>query len=251
MSHKPIIELKHVGVSYTRRAGMMRGQKFWALHDISFTLQQGETLGVIGHNGAGKSTMLRLLAGIMAPDRGEVVSRTNRVSLLSLTAGLVPHLTGRENAVLSGILMGLSRQEVLDRMQDIIEFSELGDFIDEAVRTYSSGMRARLGFAVAFQADPDVLLVDEILGVGDAGFKEKSQEAMKQKIASDKTVVIVTHKPDSILDLCKRMVWIHNGLTRAVGEPIEMLRQYEASFRPGQPRGVRIGETRRAGAVSK
>lgn len=249
MSHATIIELRNVGVSYTRRAGMLRGQKFWALHDVSFDLRHGETLGVVGHNGAGKSTLLRLLAGIMAPDHGEVISRTERVSLLSLQAGFVPHLTGRENAILSGILMGLSRREMLERMQDIIEFSELGEFIDEAVRTYSSGMRARLGFAVAFQADPDVLLVDEILGVGDAGFREKSTLAMKQKIASDKTVVIVTHNPESITDLCNRMVWIHNGVTRAIGEPSELLRQYQESFGHGSSRGVRLGEPKKAGVI--
>ena len=249
MSHETVIELQNVGVSYTRRAGLMRGQKFWALHDVSFDLHQGETLGVVGHNGAGKSTLLRLLAGIMAPDRGDVISRTDRVSLLSLQAGFVPHLTGRENAILSGILMGLSRKEVLARMQDIIEFSELGEFIDEAVRTYSSGMRARLGFAVAFQADPDVLLVDEILGVGDAGFREKSALAMKQKIASDKTVVIVTHNPETIIDLCNRIVWIHNGVTHAIGEPRELLRQYQESFRHGGPRGVRLGEPKQVGIV--
>jgi homopolymeric O-antigen transport system ATP-binding protein len=249
MSPTPIIELRNVGVSYTRRAGFMRGQKFWALHDVSFDLQHGETLGVIGHNGAGKSTLLRLLAGIMAPDRGEVISRTSRVSLLSLQAGFVPYLTGRENAILSGILMGLSRQQVVARMQDIIEFSELGEFIDEAVRTYSSGMRARLGFAVAFQADPDVLLVDEILGVGDAGFKKKSTLAMKQKIASDKTVVIVTHNPESITELCNRMVWVHNGVTRAIGKPMDLLRQYQESFDLNQSRGIRQGELKEAGAA--
>jgi homopolymeric O-antigen transport system ATP-binding protein len=249
MSHAPIIELQNVGVSYTRRAGLMRGQKFWALHDVSFDLRHGETLGVVGHNGAGKSTLLRLLAGIMAPDRGEVVSRTDRISLLSLQAGFVPHLTGRENAILSGILMGLSRQEVLARMQSIIEFSELAEFIDEAVRTYSSGMRARLGFAVAFQADPDVLLVDEILGVGDAGFKDKSTLAMKQKIASDKTVVIVTHNPESIIDLCNRIVWIHNGVTRAIGEPRDLMRQYQESFSHGNLRAVRPGEAKKSGVA--
>jgi lipopolysaccharide transport system ATP-binding protein len=249
MSHTAIIELRNVGVSYIRRAGMLRGQKFWALHDVSFELRHGETLGVVGHNGAGKSTLLRLLAGIMAPDRGEVIARTDRVSLLSLQAGFVPHLTGRENAILSGILMGLSRQEVLARMQDIIEFSELGEFIDEAVRTYSSGMRARLGFAVAFQADPDVLLVDEILGVGDAGFREKSTLAMKQKIASDKTVVIVTHNPESIASLCKRMVWVHNGVTRAIGEPGELLRLYRESFNRGASQLIRLREPKKAEAV--
>lgn len=249
MKDEAIIELRNVGVSYTRRVGMMRGQKFWALHDVSFDLRHGETLGVVGHNGAGKSTLLRLLAGIMAPDRGEVISRTERVSLLSLQAGFVPHLTGRENAILNGILMGLSRQEVIARMQDIIEFSELGEFIDEAIRTYSSGMRARLGFAVAFQADPDVLLVDEILGVGDAGFREKSTRAMQQKIASDKTVVIVTHNPETISDLCNRMVWIHEGVTRMIGEPMELLQQYQESFNRGGRRSIRLLNPKKTGAI--
>lgn len=242
MSHEPIIQLQNVGVCYTRRTGMMRNAKFWALHDVSFDLRHGETLGVVGHNGAGKSTLLRLLAGIIAPDRGEVVCRTDRVSLLSLQAGFVPHLTGRQNAILSGILMGLSRREVLACMNDIIEFSELGEFIDEPVRTYSSGMRARLGFATAFQANPDILLVDEVLGVGDTGFREKSTIAMKQKIASNKTVVIVTHNPESIINLCDRMVWVHHGVTRAIGEPRELLWQYQQSFNRADSRPTMLRE---------
>src|SRR5262249_15432514 len=148
----------------------MRSNAFWALHDVSFDLRHGETLGVIGRNGAGKSTLLRLLAGILAPDTGSIMRKTDKVSLLALQAGFIPALTRRENAVLSGILLGMERADIESRMDEIVRFAELEQFIDEPVRTYSSGMRARLGFTVAFQADPDVLLIDEVLGIGDASF---------------------------------------------------------------------------------
>ena len=230
MSGNTIIELKNVGVCYTRKAGYMRHAKFWALHDVSFDLRHGETLGVIGRNGAGKSTLLRLLAGILAPDTGEVVRRTDRISLLALQAGFIPYLSGRENAILSGIMLGLSRQEVEARMDDIVKFAELGDFIDEPLRTYSSGMRVRLGFTVAFQADPDVLLIDEVLGVGDASFKEKSSAAMREKISSDKTVVIVTHQAETVLELCDRVVWVEKGVTVEMGEPAAVVQRYQESL---------------------
>jgi lipopolysaccharide transport system ATP-binding protein len=236
MSGAPIIELKNVGVRYRRKAGFMRSSAFWALHDVSFDLKHGETLGVIGRNGAGKSTLLRLLAGILAPDTGEVRRETERVSLLALQAGFIPALTGRQNAILSGILLGLSKAEVMARMDDMVRFAELEQFIDEPVRTYSSGMRARLGFTVAFQADPDVLLVDEVLGIGDASFKEKSSAAMREKIASDKTVVIVTHHPETILDLCDRVVWVEKGVTVEIGEPHAVVDHYQQSIKLGGKR---------------
>lgn len=173
------------------------------------------------------------MAGILAPDTGEVIRKTERVSLLALQAGFMPALTGRQNAILSGILLGLSRKQVEERMDEMVRFAELEQFIDEPLRTYSSGMRARLGFTVAFQADPDVLLVDEVLGTGDASFKEKSAAAMRQKIASDKTVVIVTHQPETIMDLCNRMAWVHKGVTVEVGEPKAVLEHYHQSLRPG------------------
>jgi lipopolysaccharide transport system ATP-binding protein len=232
MRGETIIELKNVGVRYRRKAGFMRSNAFWALHDVSFDLRHGETLGVIGRNGAGKSTLLRLLAGILAPDTGSILRKTDRVSLLALQAGFIPALTGRENAVLSGILLGMSRAGVEARMDDMVRFAELEQFIDEPVRTYSSGMRARLGFTVAFQADPDVLLIDEVLGIGDASFKEKSSAAMREKIASDKTVVIVTHHPETILDLCDRVVWVEKGVTVEIGEPAGVAEHYQQSLRP-------------------
>jgi lipopolysaccharide transport system ATP-binding protein len=236
MSGATIIELKNVGVRYRRKAGFMRSSAFWALHDVSFDLKHGETLGVIGRNGAGKSTLLRLLAGILAPDTGEIIRQTERVSLLALQAGFIPALTGRQNAILSGILLGLSKTEVEARMDEMVRFAELEQFIDEPVRTYSSGMRARLGFTVAFQADPDVLLVDEVLGTGDASFREKSSAAMRAKIASDKTVVIVTHYPETVLDLCDRVVWVEKGVTVEIGEPQAVVERYQKSLKLGGKR---------------
>ena len=236
MSGEKVIELRNVGVCYTRKAGYMRHAKFWALHDVSFDLMHGETLGVIGRNGAGKSTLLRLLSGILAPDTGELIRRTERISLLALQAGFIPYLSGRENAILSGMLLGMPRRLVEERMDEMVRFADLEDFIDEPLRTYSSGMRARLGFTVAAQADPDVLLIDEVLGVGDASFKEKSAAVMREKIASDKTVVIVTHHPETILDLCDRVVWVEKGVTVEMGEPREVVKHYQQSVAQGGKR---------------
>ncbi|HSC47313.1 MAG TPA: ABC transporter ATP-binding protein [Gammaproteobacteria bacterium] len=230
MTSEPLIELNNVGVCYARRSGFMRSSKFWALHDVTFQLHHAETLGVIGHNGAGKSTLLRLLAGILSPDRGEIVMRATRVSLQSLQVGFVHYMSGRENAILSGIMLGMRRRTVLEKIDEIRDFAELGDFFDEPVRSYSSGMRARLGFAVAFQADPDVILIDEVLGVGDAGFRQKSAAAMRAKIASDKTVVVVTHSVETVQELCDRVIWIDHGITRAVGNTKEVLTEYQKSL---------------------
>ncbi len=223
---KPLLSLQNIGVSYRRRAGMFRWNKYWALKDVSFDLYHGETLGVIGRNGAGKSTLLRILADIISPDRGRIDRNGASVSLLSLRVGFIPHLSGRENAMLSGMLMGLRRSEVESMMGAIIEFSELGPFIDEPVRTYSAGMNARLGFSIAVQADPDVLLIDEVLGVGDVEFRRKSSEALRDKIKSNKTVVLVSHTPQTVKELCDRAVWIDAGVSRAEGDIDTVLGQY-------------------------
>jgi lipopolysaccharide transport system ATP-binding protein len=209
----------------------LHGELFWALQDVSFELYRGETLGIVGRNGAGKSTLLRVLAGIITPERGKVVGNGYQASLLSLQVGFVPHLTGRENAILSGLLLGLHRREVEAAINEIIEFAELAEFIDEPVRTYSAGMKARLGFAVAFQANPDVLLIDEVLAVGDAEFRKKSAAAMRERIQSDKTVVLVSHNAPTLRELCDRAVWIENGVSRAEGSTEVVLRQYQATMR--------------------
>ncbi len=232
---EPAIRLRHVGVSYRRRAGFARASMFWALRDVSLDLFHGETLGIIGRNGVGKSTLLRVLAGIIAPDRGEMVSDGCRASLLSLQVGFIPHLTGRENAMLSGMLLGLSRRAMLDGMESIIGFAEQEEFIDQPVSTYSAGMRARLGFSVAFMAKPDVLLVDEILGVGDEGFRAKSTAAMRDRLKSNQTVVLVSHSAPTVRELCNRVIWIEGGATFMAGPTDEVMDAYEKKLRPAQP----------------
>ena len=223
----PVLSLDRVGVAF-RQGGLSLWprRRFWVLQDISFDLYPGETLGVIGRNAAGKSTLLRLVAGIIRQDRGTFVNRGQNTALLSLQAGFVPYLSGRENAILSGLLLGLRRAEVEDKMQAIIDFSELGDFIDLPLSSYSSGMRARLGFAVAYQVDPDILLIDETLGVGDEAFQAKSSRAMHERIRSDRTIVLVSHAPGTIQGLCDRAVWIEEGVTRAAGDVAEVLQAY-------------------------
>lgn len=221
---KPVLELRKVGVCYRRGRGLLRKARkgFWALEDVSMTLRAGETLGVLGRNGAGKSTLLRLLAGIIEPDRGEYLNHGFQTTLLSLQVGFVAHLSGRENIVLSGLLLGLSRREINDRMDDIIAFSELGDFIDEPIQTYSSGMRARLGFSTAFHVEPDILLIDEVLGVGDVAFVKKSKAVMRKRIRSDRTVVFVSHDASTVRSLCDRAIWIDGGrvIMEGLVEPV-------------------------------
>ena len=228
---QPLLTLDHVGLAFRRGGlGFRRGSPFWVLKDISFKLYHGETLGVIGRNAAGKSTLLRLLAGIITHDRGTFVNHGYTTALLSLQTGFVPYLTGRQNAILSGILLGLRRREVEARMEAIVEFSELGDFIDQPLSSYSSGMRARLGFAVAYQLEPDILLIDETLGVGDEEFKAKSQQAMHERIRSDKTIVLVSHHPGTIRQLCDRAVLIDEGVSVMTGSVQEVEAAYHAEL---------------------
>lgn len=225
-----VLRAENVAVSYRKNKGLFNPQKFWALNDISFDLYHGETLGVIGGNGAGKSTLLRVLAGIIAPDKGAITHDELTISLLGLNVGFISHLTGRNNAVLSGMLMGMRRTEIEGKLDDIIAFAEIGDFIDEPVRSYSSGMRARLGFSVAMQADPDILLIDETLGVGDARFSRKSSRAMRQRIKSNKTIVLVSHSEKMVRRLCDRVVWIDKGKTRREGDTNAIMDEYMESM---------------------
>lgn len=212
MSGDLILQAEHVGLSYRQRVGMLRYESFWALQDVSFDLYEGETLGVIGNNGAGKSTLLRMIAGIVDPDRGTLRrSKPLTASLLALNVGFKPELSGRDNVVISGLLLGMKLADIRRQMDDIQEFSELGDFFERPVGTYSTGMRARLGFAVAIHADPDILLIDEVLGVGDQTFREKSHAAMRTKIKQGKTVILVSHSMEAIRELCHRVLWIERG----------------------------------------
>jgi lipopolysaccharide transport system ATP-binding protein len=232
MAHKedggrPVIRLRNVAVSYNKGKNILSKSRYFALRDVSFDLYHGETLGVIGRNGVGKTTLLKLLAGIIDPDGGEIWRETNRVSLLSLKLGFMPHLSGGENAVLSGLLQGMALSEVQASLESMREYSELGEFWDEPVSIYSAGMVTRLGFSVAINVDPDVLLIDEVLGVGDAAFRAKSTETIKGKIATDRTVVLVSHNVSTLRSLCDRVVWIENGKTLMEGEADTVLTQYE------------------------
>lgn len=229
---QPILEAHNVGLSYRQRTGVLRYQKFWALDDVSFTLNAGETLGIIGANGAGKSTLLRMIAGITEPDRGRLWRQPGMTaSLLALSVGFKPELSGRENVIIGGLLLGLNLKRVRSLIDDIHRFSELGDFFERPVGTYSTGMRARLGFAVAIHADPDILLIDEVLGVGDESFKLKSHNAMQQKIRDKKTVVLVSHSMEAIKSLCDRVVWIHEGRSIICGPTDEVIRGYLETIR--------------------
>lgn len=181
------------------------------LKGISLDVRAGETLGILGANGAGKSTLLKIMSGALRPDAGKVINRGASVALLALQAGFDSNLSGRDNAIFGGMLLGYSRSEVLQRLQDVKAYSELGDFFDEPVHKYSSGMSARLGFAISTIISPDVLLVDEVLSVGDAHFKQKAERTMMQKIAAGQTVVLVSHSREQIANLCDRCVILSQG----------------------------------------
>lgn len=228
VAQDPLVSLDRVGVSYVRTLGFVRRTAFWALRNVSFDIYSGETLGIIGRNGAGKSTLLQLLAGIIRPDTGTVSSRDGiRAALLSLQVGFLPYLTGRENALLSGMLLGLRKGEMRSRLSAVEEFSELGEFFDQPLRAYSSGMLARLGFSVALQLEPDILLVDEVLGVGDAEFQRKSSAAMSAKIHGGMAVVLVSHSAPTVRQLCTRAILMEGGKLRAEGKTEEILKLYE------------------------
>ena len=192
------------------------------LENISFQVKKGEAIGIIGHNGCGKSTMLKLLTKIMYPDAGRIVTDGRISALIELGAGFHPDLSGRENIYTNAAIFGLNHREINRRIQDIIAFSELGDYIDNPVRTYSSGMYMRLAFSVAINVDADILLVDEILAVGDASFQAKCFNRLREIKASGTTIVIVSHSLGQIEQICDRSIWIHDGKIRADGLPREV-----------------------------
>jgi lipopolysaccharide transport system ATP-binding protein len=209
-----------------RSIASLKKTKFIALKGISFEVQQGEVFGIIGRNGSGKSTILGLTAGVMQPDRGSVKTQGKISSLLELGAGFHPDLSGIENIMLNGILSGNTRADMMKKMEQIIEFSELGDFIYQPLRTYSSGMHARLGFSVAVHIDPEILLVDEALAVGDLDFKGKCNRKMKEFTESGATIIIVSHDMPAIAELCNRVAWIDNGTIMKIGSPVEVIKEY-------------------------
>jgi lipopolysaccharide transport system ATP-binding protein len=205
-------------------------EEFWALRDVSFEILRGETLGIIGPNGAGKSTLLKLMARILVPTSGEVVVQGRVSPLLELGAGFHPELTGRENVYLNAALFGISQAEAEDRYEEIVEFSELEDFVDVPLKHYSSGMYMRLGFAVAANIVPDVLLVDEVLAVGDEAFQRKCLRKIEDFRTEGRTIVFVSHNLDTVRQICHRALWLDQGLVRVIGSTDSVIDAYLQSM---------------------
>lgn len=201
-------------------------EKRLVLKDIDLKIKPGESVALIGTNGSGKSTLLKLMTKIIYPTKGKIITKGKLTSLLELGAGFHPDFTGRENIYFNASIFGLTRKEIDARINDIIEFSELKEFIDTPVRTYSSGMYMRLAFSVAINVDADILLIDEILAVGDQHFQDKCFAKLEELKNSDKTIVIVSHSLDSIKKLCNRAVWIYNGDVRLDGKPEKVIDEY-------------------------
>jgi ABC-2 type transport system ATP-binding protein len=199
---------------------------FYALKDVSFAVERGQTYGIIGRNGSGKSTALKLIAGVMAPTDGEVLVAGRISPLIELGAGFHPDLTGRENVFLNASILGVPSRDVKERMEAIVDFAELWDFMDTAVKRYSSGMYTRLGFSVAIHSDPDILLVDEVLSVGDTAFQEKCMRKMREFQENGVTIVFVSHGMDQVLQFCDRAALLEHGRLVAEGDPQEVVNRY-------------------------
>ena len=238
----PAIDVRMLGVRYnlrlTRRntvrdsfKNMARRREgpghFWALRDVSFRVPPGESLAVIGPNGAGKSTLLQVLAGILQPDEGTIEVNGLISSLLTLGAGFDPELSGRDNIQLAGAFMGIPHMEMRARSPGIVEFADIGQFIDAPIKTYSSGMNARLGFSIATAVEPDVLLLDEVLGTGDATFRAKSQERVVELMKAARAIVLVTHDMNWAREFCNHAVLLEGGNVVAAGEPAEVVAMHE------------------------
>lgn len=203
---------------------------FWALRNITFEVAAGESIGLVGSNGAGKSTLLRVAAGIIAPSEGQAIVRGTIAPLIELGTGFDGELTGRENIFFNGALLGHSRAEIVRKMEEIVEFADIGDFIDAPLRTYSTGMVSRLAFAIATTIDPEILLLDEILSVGDASFKQKCRDRIREFWKRGTTILLVSHDLKSILDHCTRVIWLDHGQIHMSGPAEEVIGRYREHF---------------------
>ena len=223
-----VLELQDVCLNFKSSRSTFDHGVHHILDGVSFKLHQGETLGIVGRNGVGKTTILRVMAGILAPTSGKVITQAGQVaSLLSIGVGFQPNLSGRDNALLSAMLQGSTKLQAKSYLEEIKEFSELGDSFEEPVKTYSAGMKARLGFTTALMTHVDILLVDEVLSVGDAQFRAKAEAAMRERIGGDQTVVLVSHNNVQIEKLCDRAIWIEGGCIASEGDTKQVLRDYQ------------------------
>ena len=243
MSSEPAIRVKNLSKCYQLYAQpsdrlkqfLWRGRRqyfreFWALRDASFEVAKGEVLGIIGRNGAGKSTLLQLLCGTLTPSAGEVEVRGRIAALLELGSGFNPEFSGRQNVFMSAAIMGLSQQEIEARFEEIVDFSGIRDFIDQPVKTYSSGMYVRLAFSVATSVDPDILVVDEALSVGDGEFARKSFDRIRTMKEAGKTILFCSHSLYQVEAFCDRVLWLDHGDLKLIGEPQEVVQQYSISL---------------------
>ena len=245
MEEKHAIEVKDLVISYQNlkktsikktllHLKRQKPGRFVAVKGISFYVREGEILGIIGKNGSGKSTTLNALAGIFSPDSGSIDLNGHSISLLSIGVGFIREMTGRENITLSGMLLGFTEEQVKAKEQEIIDFAEIGEFIDMPVRTYSSGMYSKLAFSITAILETDIMLIDEVLSVGDQKFKKKSYEKMKSLISNkDRTVVIVSHSIETLKQLCDTVMWMHEGQIKRIGDPNEVLDEYVAFMEKG------------------
>jgi ABC-type polysaccharide/polyol phosphate transport system ATPase subunit len=265
---EPVLDLRSVARRFIKRRERNRSfqdkfirllsrrnvaaEDFWPLRDVSFRLDRGESLGVIGPNGSGKSTLLKLITGILTPTHGDMFVNGRICSLLELGAGFQPDLTGRENIFLNGSIYGLSRAEMNARVESIIDFAELGDFIDTPVRHYSSGMYVRLGFAVAIHTDPDLLLVDEVLAVGDQSFQHKCMDAIQEFRSRGGTLLLVSHDLGAIQSICRRAIWLEQGLVQSAGQPTDVVMDYlrDQARREEEAQMARMAEERKTHAAA-
>ena len=204
-----------------------RAESIRAVNNVSFEVEKGKILGIVGRNGSGKTTLLRSIAGIFRPDEGYIDTKGNRVSLMAIGIGFNPNNTGRENILKSGMLLGCKLDYVKEHMEEIIEFSELGEFIDRPVRTYSSGMYSKLSFSVTAILDTDIMLVDEVLSVGDEHFRKKSYKKLEELMLSNRTVLIVSHATDTLKKFCDNILWINDGNFVQMGETDNILEEYD------------------------
>ncbi|PCJ81371.1 MAG: hypothetical protein COA57_14260 [Flavobacteriales bacterium] len=218
--------IKHTLASVVKQQKKTTMSSFWALRNVSFSINRGDILGVVGSNGAGKSTLLRAIGGIYHPDEGNIEVNGTASALLSLGTGFKMDLSGYENIFLNGVILGFTEQEIREKVKEIIGFSELGDFIYEPVKNYSSGMNARLGFSIAAFLYREIMLIDEVLGVGDHRFKKKSQDKMAEMITDGRTIVIVSHNLESIKQYATKAIWIDKGRLKATGRPEEVIEKY-------------------------
>ena len=240
MEEKHAIEVKDLVISYQNlkktsikktllHLKRQKPDRFVAVKGISFYVREGEILGIIGKNGSGKSTTLNALAGIFSPDSGSIDLNGHSISLLSIGVGFIREMTGRENITLSGMLLGFTEEQVKAKEQEIIDFAEIGEFIDMPVRTYSSGMYSKLAFSITAILETDIMLIDEVLSVEKKKKKKKSYEKMKSLISNkDRTVVIVSHSIETLKQLCDTVMWMHEGQIKRIGDPDEVLDEYVA-----------------------